>query len=100
MNIEINKTEERVNVVMNGELDTLAAEMAEPQVKEIEAAATLPITIDCTALDYISSSGLRLLLRIRKAANQYGNKVTLIGVNANIMEVLNITHFNKMFEIL
>lgn len=99
MEITINKNDEQILVIMNGSLDTLAAEQIENQVKEIEANATQPVTIDCTALDYISSSGLRILLRIRKAASANGQTVTLLNVNANIMEVLNITHFDKMFKI-
>lgn len=99
MEIKITKNDEQMLVVMNGSLDTLAAEQVEPQIQEIEAAATLPITIDCTQLDYIASSGLRLLLRLRKAAAAAGNKVTLCTVNENIMEVLKVTHFDKMFII-
>lgn len=99
MTIEITKKDEQMLVTMNGSLDTLAAEQVEPQIKEIEADATLPITIDCTQLDYISSSGLRLLLRLRKAAAAAGGTVSLLSVNDNIMEVLKVTHFDKMFVI-
>lgn len=99
MTIEITKKDGQMLVTMNGSLDTLAAEQVEPQIKEIEAAASLPISIDCTQLDYISSSGLRLLLRLRKAAAAAGQKVTLCTVNDNIMEVLKVTHFDKMFVI-
>lgn len=99
MTIEITKKDEQMLVNMNGSLDTLAAEQVEPQIKEIEADATLPITIDCTQLDYISSSGLRLLLRLRKAAAAAGGTVSLLSVNDNIMEVLKVTHFDKMFVI-
>ncbi len=97
MNIEIKKNQEQMLVTMIGSLDTLAAQQVEAQVKEIEAAAAQPITIDCTQLEYISSSGLRLLLRIRKAAGAAGQRVTLHGVNENVMEVLSVTHFDKMF---
>lgn len=98
MEIIIQNNTEIVNVVMNGNLDTQAAEQVEPQIAELEKLATKPISIDCTSLDYISSSGLRLLLRLRKAVGAAGNKVTLQGVNANVMEVLKVTHFDKMFE--
>lgn len=99
MEITIQNNAENVNVIMNGNLDTMAAEQIEPQIKELETLAAKPLTIDCTALDYISSSGLRLLLRLRKAASAAGNKVTLHTVNDNIMEVLKVTHFDKMFVI-
>ena len=100
MTFDFKKTEEQILVVMNGTLDTLAAEQVEPRVKELEAAISVPVVIDCANLEYISSSGLRLLLRIRKAAAAaVGNKVTLCTVNENIMEVLKVTHFDKMFVI-
>lgn len=99
MKITIQNTAEIINVVMNGNLDTLAADQVEPQIKELESMATKPMVIDCTALDYISSSGLRLLLRLRKATKAADKTVTLLSVNENIMEVLKVTHFDKMFEI-
>ena len=99
MNVEIKKNDEQMLVTMIGSLDTMAANQIDAQVKEIEAEANQPITIDCTQLDYISSTGLRLLLRIRKAAGAAGQKVTLHGVNSNVMEVLTVTHFDKMFVI-
>ncbi len=99
MKVEIKKNDEQMLVTMIGSLDTMAANQIDAQVKEIEAEANQPITVDCTQLDYISSTGLRLLLRIRKAAGAAGQKVTLHGVNSNVMEVLTVTGFDKMFVI-
>lgn len=101
ISIEIQKNAEGIIAVMKGSLDTLAAEQMEDKVKEIEAAAATAaqITLDCTELSYIASAGLRLLLRIKKAASSKDTKVTLLNVNDNIMEVLAITHFDKMFVI-
>lgn len=99
MEIKIQNNPENVEVVLTGSFDTLAAEQAEPSVKELESLAGKPMTIDCNALDYIASSGLRVLLRLRKASAAKGQQITLLGVNENIMEVLRVTHFDKMFII-
>lgn len=99
MEITIQNNPENIHVIMSGSLDTLASEQVEPSVKELESLASKPITIDCNALDYIASSGLRILLRLRKACAINGHKVTLAGINENVMEVLQITHFDKMFII-
>lgn len=99
MEITIQNNPENIHVIMSGSLDTLASEQVEPSVKELESLASKPITIDCNALDYIASSGLRILLRLRKACAINGHKVTLVGINENVMEVLQITHFDKMFII-
>lgn len=99
MNLIITPNAEGVNVTLIGSLDTLAAEQIEPQIVDLEGMASKPLTIDCTQLDYISSAGLRLLLRLRKAAAAAAGKVTLCSVNENVMEVLKVTHFDKMFVI-
>lgn len=99
MEIKIQNNQENVTAIMNGSFDTLAAEQAEPVVRELEALAGKPMVIDCTSLEYIASSGLRVLLRLRKAVAAQGQQVTLLNVNENIMEVLKVTHFDKMFII-
>lgn len=99
MELKIQDNHENVEVVLNGSFDTLASEQVEPSVKELESLASKPIVLDCHSLDYIASSGLRVLLRLRKASAAHGQQVTLIGVNENIMEVLKVTHFDKMFII-
>lgn len=98
MNLTTTNSDNALIVKLQGNLDTLAAEEIMDQVKNILDSDT-PITIDCTDLEYISSSGLRVLLMIRKAQKAKGNNVTMLSVNTSIMEVLRITHFDKMFEI-
>ena len=99
MNVKIIKNEESVTAIMSGSLNTLAAEQIEPQIAELETMADKPITIDCTQMDYIASSGLRLLIRLRKASFTHGQKIILQGLNPNVLEVLRITNFDKMFII-
>lgn len=99
MKITIQNNPENVTALLSGSFDTLAAEQSESSVKELESLAEKPITIDCNALDYIASSGLRVFLRLRKASAAKGQQVTLLGVTENIMEVLKVTHFDKMFII-
>ena len=99
MEITIKNNPENVTVAMNGSFDTLAAEQAEQTIQDLESMASRPIVIDCSSLEYIASSGLRVLLRLRKACAAQGQRITLLGVNENIMEVLEVTHFDKMFVI-
>lgn len=97
MEIKVQNNPENVIVTMIGSFDTLASEQAEPVVKELEGLASKPIVLDCNELDYIASSGLRVLLRLRKACAAQGQQVTILGVNENIMEILKVTHFDRMF---
>lgn len=99
MELTIKNNPENITATLCGSFDTLASEQVEPSVKELEAMAEKPLVLDCTSLDYIASSGLRVLLRLRKAAAAKGQKVTLLNVNDSVMEVLKVTHFDPMFII-
>lgn len=96
MTIQIENLENSVLVTLNGSLDTDAAMLAESQLLDI---APTVLTLDCTAVDYITSSGLRLFLQLMKKSRSVGKKVTLRGVQPSVMEILKVTHFDKMFTI-
>lgn len=96
MTVKIENLENSVLATLNGSLDTDAAIEAESQLLAIE---TTDITLDCTAVDYIASSGLRLFLQLVKKARSAGKKVTLRGVQPSVMEILKVTHFDQMFTI-
>lgn len=96
MTIQIENLENIVLVTLNGSLDTDAAMQAESQLLGLEL---VDITLDCTAMNYIASSGLRLFLQLVKKARSVGKKVTLRGVQPSVMEILKVTHFDQMFSI-
>ena len=56
------------------------------------------IILDCTDLEYISSSGLRLFLNVLKNAKSKGSHVYIHGVNADINKVFAMTGFSNLFE--
>ena len=55
--------------------------------------------MDCTELEYISSSGLRLFLSLRKAAASKGGKIIVKAINKDIRSVFMMTGFLNLFEI-
>ena len=56
-------------------------------------------SVTCTELEYISSSGLRLFLSLRKAAASKGGKVIVKAINNEIRSVFMMTGFLNLFEI-
>jgi len=55
--------------------------------------------LDCSELEYISSSGLRIFLSIRKEAAANGSKVIVRNINADIRQVFVMTGFISLFDI-
>ena len=79
-------------------MDTAAAVEAEEVLKPIYNSNGKDVIIDCTNLEYIASSGLRILLSILKGARAGGNKVVMRGVNDDIKNVFQMTGFISIFE--
>ena len=82
-----------------GRLDTAAAIPTAEAVKPLQEAANKEIILDCSQLEYISSSGLRIFLSIRKDAAAHGSKVIVRQINADIRQVFMMTGFISLFEI-
>lgn len=82
-----------------GRLDTAAAVQTAEDVKPLLDASNKEIILDCTELEYISSSGLRIFLTIRKEAAPHGSKVIVRNINADIRQVFVMTGFISLFEI-
>ena len=98
MTTTIQETETRIIATLSGELDTAAAQQTEEALAPLLDSKGREIIIDCTELEYISSSGLRVLLRILKQAQSVGSRVVLKNVNEVIHDVLELTGFISIFE--
>ena len=95
----INKTAEqtKLRLALVGRLDTMTASAFE---KELEASlvGVTELVIDLKKLSYISSAGLRVLLKLQKRMNAQG-EMKITGVNEVIMEVFEITGFADILTI-
>ncbi len=84
-----------LTIALNGRLDTrttpeLEAQMDLTEVKEL--------ILDFKELEYVSSAGLRLLLKAQKQMNEQGG-MKLINVNEMVMEVFEVTGFSSVLKI-
>ena len=97
LNIEKTINASELTVALTGRLDTTTAPDLE---KELKAArdGIASLVIDMTALEYISSAGLRVLLSAQKVMNKQG-KMTVKHVNETIMEIFEVTGFSDILTI-
>lgn len=98
MTTTIQEQEAKIIAILSGELDTAAAQETEKALQPLLESKGKDIVIDCTSLEYISSSGLRVLLSILKQADSVGSKVTLKNVNDVIRDVMELTGFITLFH--
>ena len=99
MIFEVKENNEKVLATVSRRLDTPSAVSAQQEITPLLENADKEIILDCSNLEYISSSGLRLLLTIRKEAAAKGGKVIVKDINDDIKKVFMMTGFYNLFEI-
>ncbi|MBQ2163358.1 MAG: STAS domain-containing protein [Muribaculaceae bacterium] len=98
METKISELDGKLVATLNGQLDTAAAVQVEKELKPLYDNEDKDIVIDCENLEYIASSGLRIMLGILKKAKQHGHTVTLTGLNDDIKNVFKMTGFINLFN--
>ena len=98
MKTKIEQLEDKYLVTLAGEMDTAAAAAAEEVLQPLYNTNGKDVVIDCTDLEYIASSGLRILISILKGAKAGGSRVVLKNVNEDIKSVFELTGFINIFE--
>ncbi len=89
----INKTsaDNIITLALEGRLDTTTAPELDKEI-DVVVEETSDLVFDFKDLEYISSAGLRVLLKAQKAMSTKGT-MKLVNVNDSIMEVFDITGF-------
>lgn len=89
-------TPEKIILHLSGRIDSLNAQEAEKEVFAIVGQAPgAAVTIDASGLEYISSAGLRVLLRLRKTHPE----LSVTGVNPEVYDILDMTGFTQMMTV-
>ena len=97
MTIEKKINNDAVTLIVSGRLDTQTAPELENELDSV-LSGIKDLTFDLTNLEYVSSAGLRVILKAQKAMNAQGS-MKLTGVNDSIMEVFDITGFLDILTI-
>ena len=91
MTIEKNLNGTELTMAITGRLDTTTAPKLEAEVKQ-SIDGVKKLVLDFTALEYLSSAGLRVLLSAQKAMNKQGEMI-IKNVNETINEIFEVTGF-------
>ncbi|MGN0243686.1 MAG: STAS domain-containing protein [Lachnospiraceae bacterium] len=97
MMIEKKIENDKITLMISGRLDTTTAPELEAEIDTCIAGAK-ELVFDMTDLEYISSAGLRVILKAQKIMNSQGS-MKLTGVQDSIMEVFDITGFLDILTI-
>lgn len=91
----LNGTE--LTMTITGRLDTTTAPQLEAEFKQ-NIGGVEKLVLDFTALEYLSSAGLRVLLAAQKVMNKQGEMI-IRNVNETINEIFEVTGFIDILTI-
>lgn len=98
MTLTIKEAAEAINAKIEGRLDTASSTQFSKDMQPLLDNAGKHIILDCAGLEFISSSGLRLLLSLRKASIAANGKVTITNVQEAVKQVFVLTGFYSLFD--
>ncbi|HVE49222.1 MAG TPA: STAS domain-containing protein [Casimicrobiaceae bacterium] len=82
-------------VVVSGRLDAAQSPAAQAFLDAVQGT----VTLDLSALDYISSAGLGVLLKTQKRLMASSGRLRLSGVRPHLRDIFVYSGFDKLFEI-
>jgi anti-sigma B factor antagonist len=99
MEITEKNTEKCMIIGIQGRLDTISSTVFEKRLTELLDNQITRILVNCSQMEYISSSGLRTLLIAQKRITPANGKFVICGMSENIHEIFAISGFTQIFEI-
>lgn len=84
---------------LEGRLDANASGDLEKELEGLEEQKDCDIVFDFEKLQYISSRGLRVLLKQQKSVNKNGTSLQVINASEAVKEVFEITGFSSIIDI-
>ena len=93
--VTVNNEKSISHIILDGRIDSTNASLAEKQIFEGINAGAEKIIIDAENLEFISSAGLRVILKLRKAYKD----IEIVGVSPDVYDVFEMTGFTEMINV-
>ena len=84
-----------LTIYLEGSIDSNNSVLVEKEIFSLITDDVSSVILDATNLDYISSAGLRVVLKIKK----FRNDTSLIEVNNDVYSIFDMTGFTELLEV-
>ena len=93
------KSGDALIILMQGRLDAMNAPEFDQQAGALLEQGEMRLVVDFSALDYISSAGLRSMLMLAKKVQPAGGRMVLCGLGGMVAKVFEVSGFADIFTI-
>ncbi len=99
MDIEVKDQEEKVSIVVNGDIEMMTIKSFKQKLFEIGQNVDKDIEIDLSNVDYIDSSGVGVLISLLKLQKKKDKTLSINKVSPKVLNVLKLSSLSDVFKI-
>ena len=99
MEINVIKQNDETVVAIAGRVDTVTSSELEKSIQPYLSETAITLVFECSKLDYVSSSGLRVILMAHKQVSAKGGKFILRNLIPEVRSVIDLTGFSRIINI-
>jgi anti-sigma B factor antagonist len=99
MDISEDRKADVVILALSGKLDATTAKTFEDKILGVINSGAPRLVVDLSRLEYVSSSGLRVLLLAAKRLRATDGKIVLCGLQDHIRQVFDLAGFSSILSI-
>ena len=99
MEVKILEQNGEIVVAIEGRVDTVTVTELEMKITPIWGKPAIKMFFDCEKMEYISSSGLRIVLSAHKQVTAKGGKFILRNLTREVRSVIDLTGFSRILTI-
>ncbi len=85
-------------VALEGELDLASADMLEREVRKLRLDGRDCVVVDLRNVEFMDSTGLRVLLSLRNAAKRAGQRLILVRGPRQVQRLFELTATGPLFD--
>lgn len=94
--VDVDRQATRVVVIVRGELDLLAAPRLEQTLDKFDA--TVPVLVDCSGVEFMDSTALRVLLSQSMRLDADGGRLRVTNPSKQALHVLQISGLDHLIS--
>ncbi|MBO5871252.1 MAG: STAS domain-containing protein [Bacteroidaceae bacterium] len=99
MKVTITQNANVVEATIEGRLDTVTSSEFEKQLAPFYLTPGIELILDCNAMEYISSAGLRVVLIAHKSITANGGRFVVCNLCKEVRSVFDMTGFSRILII-
>jgi anti-sigma B factor antagonist len=100
LRIDVRHEQDRVVLGLHGELDLASAPLLQRKIESAEIGATAMVVLDLQELQFIDSTGLRIILSANERSRERGQEFAVTRGSQQVQRLLTITRVDEHLRII